>query len=117
MKLERGGKIDRWYNWDMEFTGRKRIEYALTFREADRVPIELWIPDNVRQYPKAAGLVELVDEYCDCFRGPGVINDGLFGVPSDFISVDEGNDSRYSYTRNIHEPRWEGLRSLSRRTC
>ena len=103
MKLERGGKIDRWYNWDMEFTGRKRIEYALTFREADRVPIELWIPDNVRQYPKAAGLVELVDEYCDCFRGPGVINDGLFGVPSDFISVDEGNDSRYSYTRNIHD--------------
>ena len=91
------------YNLFMEFTGRKRIEYALSFREADRVPIELWVPENLKVYPKAAELVELVDEFCDGFRGPPIINDGLFGVPS-ILSVEEaGSNDTYSFIRNVHQ--------------
>ncbi len=62
----------------MEFSERKRLEYALSFREADRVPIELWVPDNLKDYPKAQGLVELVNEYCGAFKGPTIVNAGLF---------------------------------------
>lgn len=87
----------------MEFTGKKRLEYALTFREADRVPIEMWMPDNLRSYPKAARLAKMIDEYCDSFKGPGVINDGLFGVPSEFKSEDAGSDDTYTYILNSHE--------------
>lgn len=103
------------YNSVMDFTGKKRIEYALSFREADRVPIELWVPDNLKSYPKAAGLVELVDEYCDGFRGSGVINGGLFGVPSEFNSRDAGSDNTYTYTENSHDTKMGTFTQLVQR--
>lgn len=103
------------YNHSMKFTGKKRIEYALSFREADRVPIELWVPDNLKSYPKAAGLVELVDEYCDGFRGPGVINGGLFGVPSHYSTEDAGTDDYYSYKKNTHKTKMGEFTQLVQR--
>lgn len=87
----------------MVFTGRKRLEYALTFREADRVPIELWIPENLKDYPRIQGLKELVDEYCDGFRGPDIVNSGLFGVPADMTERESGRDDTYTYTEKRYE--------------
>ena len=90
------------YNTNMEFTERKRLEYALAIKEADRVPIELWIPDNLKVYPKAQRLVELVDEYCGAFKGPNIVNSGLFGVPGEFSSAEISRDKIYTYTENRH---------------
>ncbi len=84
----------------MLFTGRKRLEYALGFREADRVPIELWVPPNLMDYPGAQGLIELVDEYCSSFKGPDIVNGGFFGVPSEYTSIEVGRDDTYTYTEN-----------------
>lgn len=81
----------------MSFTGRKRLEYALSFKEADRVPIEFWVPNNLRTYSKAQGLVELADEFCDVFRGPEIVNGGFFGVPSDTSATEIGKDKVYTY--------------------
>ena len=86
----------------MEFTNRKRLEYALSFKEPDRVPIELWVPENLKIYPKAQELVELVDEYCGAFKGPDLVNGGLFGVASEFASSVIDEDKVYTYTENKH---------------
>ena len=86
----------------MGFTSRKRFEYALAFKEADRVPIELWMPANLMDYPKAQGLIELINEYCGSFKGPDIVNSGLFGVPSKHIKTEVGKDSTYSFTESRH---------------
>lgn len=87
----------------MNFSGRKRLEYALSFKEADRVPIELWIPQNLKNYPKAQGLIELVDEFCDLFRGPETVNGGFFGVPARISTKEIGKDKNYTYIENQSE--------------
>lgn len=79
------------------------MEYALAFKEADRVPIELWVPKNLKDYPKAQKLIEMVDEYCDGFRGPAVINPGFFGVPAELKTKEIANDTVYTYTENVYE--------------
>lgn len=87
----------------MDFTGRKRLEYALNFKEADRVPIEFRIPENLKNYPKAKRLVELVDAYCDTFMGIDAIDKGFFGVNAKSSSEEIENDGRYTYIKNTYE--------------
>lgn len=84
----------------MDFTQRKRFEYALAFKEPDRVPIELWIPENLIDYPKAQGLIELIEEYCGAFKGPSLVNDEFFGVPAEHIKSEIDRDTTYTYTEN-----------------
>ena len=86
----------------MDFTQRKRFEYALNFKEADRVPIEFYLPDHLIDYPKAQELKELAEEYCGSFRGPDFVNGGFFGVPSKLSKTLKGKDNDYTFTENKH---------------
>ncbi len=84
----------------MAFTGRKRLEYALNFKEADRVPIEFRVPENLYDYSGAQELIELVDEYCDTFKGIDIIDKGFFGTPAQVSSKETESDDTYTYIRN-----------------
>lgn len=86
----------------MIFTQRKRFEYALAFKEADRVPIEFYVPDHLYDYPKAQELIELENEYCGSFRGPDFVNSGFFGVSSEYTKTESGQDENYTFTENKH---------------
>lgn len=82
----------------MKYTGRQRIETALSFKEADRVPVQVRVPDNVRAYPNAKELVHLVDTYCDDFKGIDSIDRGFVGIPSEEIKKDVENSGEYAET-------------------
>lgn len=87
----------------MSFSGRKRMEYALGFKEADRIPMEIWIPENLMNYKGAQNLIKLVDEYCDRFMGIDVVNQGFFGVEAEHETKLIGEDKVYTYTENIYK--------------
>lgn len=66
----------------MNLTSRKRMEYALNFKEADRVPIEMRVPAHLHNHPKAQNLVALADAHADVFAGIPDIDWGLLGLPA-----------------------------------
>lgn len=84
----------------MKFNSRKRLEYAVNFKEADRVPIELYLPENLKDYPNAQNLIKLIDENCDTFKGIDILNRGFFGVEASYESKLIGEDETYTYTEN-----------------
>jgi len=84
----------------MIFSGRKRLEYALNFKQADRVPIELYLPENLKDYPNAKKLIKLIDDNCDTFKGIDILNRGFFGVEASYESKLIGEDETYTYTEN-----------------
>lgn len=63
-------------------TARERLECAWAFKEPDRVPIELELPDVYRRHPAAGRLVELVDQYADSFRCVQWAVGGFLGLPA-----------------------------------
>lgn len=66
-------------------TSRERIETAWSFREPDRVPIELELSAAVLKHPRAARLQELVAEHVDNFVGVASgAAWGFFGLPSQY---------------------------------
>lgn len=68
----------------MPMTHRERMETAWSFREADRVPIELDLSEQYRQHPLAERLVALVDEHVDRFRWAPSPSYGFFGFPTEY---------------------------------
>lgn len=61
-------------------THRERLAAAWSFREPDRVPIEIHLSTQIEQYPSAARLVEAVREHADNFlHAPGA-DHGFFGL-------------------------------------
>ena len=63
-------------------THRERLETAWSHEEPDRVPIELRIEASARTDPRAARLVELMDEHADNFFGARGYDWGFMGWPS-----------------------------------
>ena len=62
-------------------THRERLETAWSFREPDRVPIEMAIDPNVREMPIAERLVELMEEHADNFIIVPGADFGFLGFP------------------------------------
>ncbi len=63
-------------------THRERLETAWSFREPDRVPIELNLDRIAREHPAAARLVRLTEEHVDTFFGCGGYDWGFLGWPA-----------------------------------
>ncbi|MHB9130703.1 MAG: uroporphyrinogen decarboxylase family protein [Armatimonadota bacterium] len=62
-------------------THRERLETAWSFREPDRVPIELGLTELMQQDPRAARLIALVEEHADNFIGVPGASFGFLGFP------------------------------------
>jgi len=66
-------------------THKERLETAWSYREADRVPIELGLSARYRAHPLAGRLVQLVDEYVDNFHWVNGPVYGFFGFPAEYF--------------------------------
>ena len=84
----------------MKLSSRKRMEMALSFQQADRVPIEIQVTPTVRSYPEANKLVELVDSYSDNFKSYNSIDWGFYGVPSVKKIEQISKSKEYTYSLN-----------------
>lgn len=62
-------------------THRERLETAWSFREPDRVPIELELSVLMRDDPRSARLNALIAEHADNFLGVPGASYGFFGFP------------------------------------
>jgi len=60
---------------------RERMETAWSHREPDRVPIELGVPQTVRDHPKGQRLCELADEHATNFGWAPGPDWGYLGLP------------------------------------
>jgi hypothetical protein len=69
-------------------TSKERFETAWSFREPDRVPIELQIDPIARQHPRAERLVQLVHEHTDNFFGTGAYSWGFCCLPAEYSERD-----------------------------
>jgi len=65
-------------------TSRKRLLTAASFREADRVPIELIIGEKARQLPETQKIVEFIDTTADNFLGVPGADWGFFGLSTEY---------------------------------
>ena len=68
----------------MTMTRKERLETAWSFREPDRVPIELGLSPRYRAHPLAGRLAELVDTYADNIQWTSSASFGFFGFPSEY---------------------------------
>jgi len=62
-------------------TSRERLLTTASFREPDRVPIELQISEKARELPECRRLVEFIDTEADNFIGVRAVDWGFFGLP------------------------------------
>ena len=65
-------------------TSKERLLTAASFREPDRVPIELQISQKARELPETQRIVEFIDTHADNFLGAGAIDWGFFGLDSEY---------------------------------
>ncbi len=63
---------------------RTRLETAWSFREPDRVPIELALHTNARELPEAEWLVDFEANKADNFLGAPAFAWGFFGLESEY---------------------------------
>ena len=85
-------------------TQQDRWLTAASFREADRVPIELQISGAARKHPACARLVEFIDNQADNFVGmPGGAHWGFFGLTTKYSEeVIEDVPGKYLRKRKVH---------------
>ncbi len=100
-------------------THRERLETAWSFREPDRVPIELGLDPIAREHPSAERLVRLADEHADNFFGAPGYDWGFLGQPAthaERVIEDTGEFERIErtittpageFTGIIRRPRFE----------
>lgn len=65
----------------MNMTHKERFETAWSFREPDRVPIEVMISPHARRHPAGARLMELIGETADNLTSAPGLQYGFFGFP------------------------------------
>jgi len=88
----------------MMMTHRERLETAWQFRQPDRVPIEISIPQSLRDDPRAARLAALIDEHADNFAGLPSPGAGFLGLPSEYREeVIEDRPGEYRLLLRVHE--------------
>ncbi|MBN1446212.1 MAG: hypothetical protein JW957_08945 [Candidatus Omnitrophica bacterium] len=65
-------------------TSKERLSAAASFKEADRVPVELEIGAKERKLPECRRIADFVDNKADNFRGIAGVNWGFFGLPCEY---------------------------------
>ncbi len=86
-------------------THRERIETAWSFREPDRVPIEIMVSPGLTDEPRAARLNALIAEHADNFIGVPCYDWGFFGHSArrtERVLEDTGDQQRIEWT--MHTP-------------
>lgn len=68
-----------------KMTSRKRLEIAWSFKEPDRVPIELQIPKHLQTLPELEQLVEFEKNEADNFIGVSGFDWGLLGLDYKYL--------------------------------
>ena len=83
---------------------RERLALAWSFREPDRVPIEMGLSPELRRHPKAGWLAELVDQHADNFVCLWGVGQGFLGFPSTYReTVIEDRPGEYRRLERVHE--------------
>jgi hypothetical protein len=59
---------------------KTRIETAWSFKEPDRIPIEIDLPERLRNMPEAEKIFEFIDNEADNFKHVPLLNLGFFGI-------------------------------------
>ncbi|MBT3378452.1 MAG: hypothetical protein HN742_01840 [Lentisphaerae bacterium] len=85
-------------------TRQNRWLTAASFREADRVPIELQISAAARKRPECERIVAFIDDGADNFLGmPGGAQWGFFGLTTEYSEeVTEDVPGEYRRKRKVH---------------
>lgn len=86
-------------------TSKQRLLAAASFREADRVPVELSIPKAARTLPECRRIVEFIDNIADNFIGiGGCVNWGFFGLSTTYREeIVEDRPGEFCIIRRIHQ--------------
>jgi len=84
-------------------TSKERLETAASFREPDRIPIELQISERARELPELEKLVEFIDTEADNFLYVPAVDWGFFGLDSEYEEeVIEDVPGEYQKMRRVH---------------
>jgi len=82
---------------------RTRLLTAWSFREPDRVPIEIGLAEAARAFPEAQRLVEFVDTQADHFRNVSGFDSGFCGLRTAYTEeVIENVPGDYYRLRRVH---------------
>lgn len=65
----------------MGMTHKQRFETAWSFREPDRIPIEVVISEHAKRHPKAGRIMELIAAVADNLGWTSGMQGGFFGLP------------------------------------
>ena len=85
-------------------TSKERLETAWSFKEPDRVPIELRIGREAQEDPRAERLVQLIEEHADNFAGGPAYNWGFLGWPTEHSeTVIEHRPGEYIRRERVHD--------------
>ena len=83
---------------------RERIEAAWSFREPDRVPVELEISQQARTLPEAGPISDFIDKHADNFVHVPLFSWGFCGLDADYREeVIEDVPGEYRRIRRIYE--------------
>ena len=84
-------------------TSKQRLLTAASFREPDRVPIEIQIPPAARQLPGVEQIVAFVDSEADNFFGVAPADWGFFGLDSEYSEeIIEDQPGEFRRMRRTH---------------
>jgi len=78
---------------------RTRLETAWSFREPDRVPIELALAPAARELPEAAWLVDFEANHADNFLGAAGFDWGFFGLDAEHSQETVRQDDEYRWVQ------------------
>ncbi len=84
-------------------TSKERLETAASFREPDRIPIELQVSERARKLPELEKLVAFIDTEADNFLHVPSVDWGFFGLDSEYSEeVIEDVPGEYQKMRRMH---------------
>lgn len=84
-------------------THKERLLTAASFREPDRVPIELEISNKARELPECRRLVDFIDNTADNFLGVAGADWGFFGLPCEYREeTEEDRPGEYRRLRRTY---------------
>ncbi len=76
-------------------TPKERLETALAFKEADRIPIELKLAPAAKTFPEAKRIMDFIENEADNFIGVPGVDWGFCCLTSEYREEKIGEDDRY----------------------
>jgi len=83
---------------------KTRLLTAWSFREPDRVPIEIQLAPLAYEYPEAEPIIEFIENEADHFGGCRAVDWGFLGLPTTYYEeVIEEVPGEYYRMRRVHD--------------